>query len=90
MNLTMKKIWYETAWNDYLYWQSQDRKTLRKINSLIQDVERNGYDGIGKPEPLKDDFSGWWGLRIDEKTVWYQNNRKHCRERVPQFGARFV
>ena len=63
----MKKIWYETAWNDYLYWQGQDRKTLRKINSLLQDVERNGYDGIGKPEPLKDDFSGWWSLRIDEK-----------------------
>ncbi|MDR1873860.1 MAG: Txe/YoeB family addiction module toxin [Synergistaceae bacterium] len=63
----MKKVWFETAWSDYLYWQSQDRRTLKKINLLLQDVERNGYNGIGKPEPLKSEFSGWWSLRIDEK-----------------------
>jgi toxin YoeB len=63
----MKKIWFETAWSDYLYWQTQDKKVLKKINSLLQDAERNGYNGIGKPEPLKGEFSGWWSLRIDEK-----------------------
>ncbi|MCL1941903.1 MAG: Txe/YoeB family addiction module toxin [Synergistaceae bacterium] len=61
----MLKLWHETAWIDYEYWQSQDKKTLRKINSLIKDIERNGYDGIGKPEPLKGDLSGWWSVRID-------------------------
>ncbi len=62
----MLKIWFDRAWEDYLYWQKQDKKTLRRINQLLQDVERNGYNGIGKPEPLKNDFAGWWSLRIDE------------------------
>jgi toxin YoeB len=56
----------EHAWNDYLYWQSQDKKTLKRINELIRDILRNGYKGIGKPEPLKDDLSGWWSRRIDD------------------------
>jgi len=62
----MLKLWHETAWADYEYWQMQDKKVLRKINSLIKDIERNGYNGIGKPEPLKGDLSGWWSVRIDE------------------------
>lgn len=62
----MHKIWFDRAWEDYLYWQRQDKKTLRRINQLLQDVERNGYNGIGKPEPLKGDFAGWWSIRIDE------------------------
>ena len=62
----MIKLWHKTAWVDYEYWQIQDKKTLRKINALIKDIERNGYDGIGKPEPLKSDLSGWWSVRIDE------------------------
>ena len=49
----MTKIWSDGAWEDYLYWQSQDRKTLRRINRLIQDIERGGYEGIGQPEPLR-------------------------------------
>ena len=61
----MTKLWHDTAWEDYLYWQTQDRKTLKKINILIQDIERNGYNGIGKPEPLKGDLSGFWSVRID-------------------------
>jgi toxin YoeB len=61
----MRKIWHDRAWADYLYWQEQDKKTLKRINNLITDVERNGYKGIGKPEPLKDDLSGWWSRRID-------------------------
>lgn len=62
----MKKIWHDDAWADYLYWQSQDRKTLKRINLLLQDIERNGYSGLGKPEPLKGDYSGWWSRRIDD------------------------
>lgn len=61
----MHKIWYEDAWEDYLYWQTQDKKTLRKINRLIADIERNGYSGIGKPEPLSGNLSGFWSVRID-------------------------
>ena len=49
----MKKVWQDKAWEDYLHWQTQDKKTLQKINRLIKDIERNGYAFIGKPEPLK-------------------------------------
>lgn len=62
----MKKIWHDDAWADYLYWQTQDRKTLKRINQLLQDIERNGYSGLGKPEPLKGDYSGWWSRQIDD------------------------
>ena len=62
----MKKIWHDDAWADYLYWQTQDRKILKRINQLLQDIERNGYSGLGKPEPLKGDYSGWWSRRIDD------------------------
>ena len=61
----MRKIWSDEARADYLYWQTQDKKTLRRINKLIQDIERNGYNGMGKPEPLKGDLSGYWSVRID-------------------------
>lgn len=61
-----KLIFTEDAWRDYLYWQSQDKKTLKRINQLLQDIERNGYNGIRKPEPLKNDFSGYWSRRIDD------------------------
>ena len=63
----MKKIWHDAAWDDYIHWQAEDRKTLRRINKLLQDIERNGYSGIGKPEPLKYDLSGFWSAQIDEK-----------------------
>lgn len=62
----MQKLWTDRAWNDYLYWQTQDKKTLKRINQLITDIERNGYNGIGKPEPLRNNLSGWWSRRIDE------------------------
>lgn len=63
----MKKIWFDEAWSDYLYWQGQDKKTIKRINALIQDIERNGFDkGIGKPEPLKENLNGLWSRRIDE------------------------
>ena len=56
----------ENAWQDYLYWQTQDKKILRRINQLLQDISRNGYDGLGKPEPLKGNLSGFWSRRIDD------------------------
>lgn len=62
----MKKIWFDEAWNDYLYWQMEDRKTLKRINALLKDIERGYFDGIGKPEPLKGELSGFWSRRIDE------------------------
>ena len=56
----------EAAWEDYCYWEVQDKKILRRINLLIKDIERNGYDGIGKPEPLVGNLSGYWSRRIDD------------------------
>lgn len=62
----MNKLWSDRAWDDYLYWQMQDRKTLKKINELVKDIERNGVSqGIGKPEPLR--YRTGWSRRIDEK-----------------------
>ncbi|GEQ23277.1 Txe/YoeB family addiction module toxin [Clostridium butyricum] len=63
----MLKIWSDQAWEDYLYWQTQDKKTLKRINQIIKDIERNKFEGIGKPEPLKGDYSGFWSRRIDDK-----------------------
>jgi toxin YoeB len=62
----MKRIFADKGWSHYLYWQEQDKKTLKKINKLIADIERNGHDGIGKSEALKGNFSGWYSRRIDE------------------------
>ena len=62
----MKKVWFDEAWNDYTYWQTQDKKTMKRINTLLKDIERGNFDGIGKPEPLKGELSGFWSRRIDE------------------------
>ena len=62
----MKKIWFEEAWTDYIYWQ-QDKKMLKKVNDLVKDTERHPFEGIGKPEPLKGEFNGFWSRRIDGK-----------------------
>ena len=59
-------IFQGRGWNDYLYWQSQDKKTIKKINQLIKDIDRNEYKGIGKPEPLTGDLAGFWSRRIDD------------------------
>jgi toxin YoeB len=58
--------WTLAAWEDYAWWQGQDRKTLKRINALIQDTLRNPFTGIGKPEPLRENLSGFWSRRIDE------------------------
>lgn len=63
----MRKVWFEEAWEDYTFWQTQDKKTLKRINALIKDIERTGpFTGIGKPEPLKGDLRGFWSRRIDD------------------------
>jgi len=61
----MNKVWNDEAWKDYLDWQTQDRKILKRINDLIRDCERTPFHGIGKPEPLRHDLAGWWSRRID-------------------------
>lgn len=63
----MNKAFTDIGWEDYLYWQTEDQKTLRKINTLLKDIERNGNEGIGKPEPLTGDLSGFWSRRINQK-----------------------
>ncbi len=60
----MKLIFSENAWEDYLYWQRTDKKILKRINELIKDIQRNKYEGVGKPEPLKHNLSGYWARRI--------------------------
>jgi toxin YoeB len=62
----MKIIFQERGWEDYLYWQAQDQKTIKRINKLIKDIDLNGNEGIGHPEPLKHDLSGFWSRKIDE------------------------
>lgn len=59
--------WDIDAWNDYIYWQTQDRKTLKRINLLIKDISRTPFEGLGKPEPLKGTLTGFWSRRIDEE-----------------------
>ena len=59
-------VWTQAAWSDYVYWQTQDRKTLKRINALILDTMRSPFNGIGKPEPLKESLSGFWSRRIDD------------------------
>ncbi len=70
----------DQAWEDYLYWQQQDKKTLKKINTLIKDIDRNPYSGIGSPEPLKYDLSGYWSRRISlEHRLVYRIHQNEIR-----------
>jgi len=64
--MTSRLGWTRAAWEDYQYWQKQDRKTVKRINSLIKDCVRQPFTGIGKPEPLRDNLAGYWSRRIDE------------------------
>ena len=63
----MNKSFTDNSWEDYRYWQTEDPKTLKRINKLIEDIARNGNSGIGKPEPLAGNLSGYWSRRINEK-----------------------
>jgi len=64
--MTRRLAWTQEAWADYFYWQGQDRKTLKRINALIADVLRTPLEGIGKPEALRENLSGFWSRRIDQ------------------------
>jgi toxin YoeB len=64
--MTRRLAWTQEAWADYVYWQSQDRKTLKRINALIADVLRTPFEGIGRPEALRENLSGFWSRRIDQ------------------------
>ncbi|MDQ1351545.1 MAG: toxin YoeB [Acidobacteriota bacterium] len=74
--MSRKLAWTDEAWKDYLFWQSQDKKTLKRINKLIDDAKRHPFDGIGKPEPLRENLSGFWSRRIDDtnRLVYAVNN----------------
>ena len=63
----MKYIFVDESWEDYLYWQKTDKKKLKRINDLLKDISRNPFEGIGKPEPLKHKYSGFWSRRIDDE-----------------------
>lgn len=70
--------WDLDAWDDYIYWHTQDKKTLNRLNKLIKDMTRHPFEGIGKPEPLKDNLAGLWSRRIDEtnRVVYLVENEK--------------
>ena len=64
--MSRKLAWTDEAWKDYIYWQTQDKKTLKRINKIIKDTMRQPFEGIGKPEPLRENLSGFWSRRIDD------------------------
>ena len=69
----MKYIFVDESWEDYIYWQKTDKKILARINNLLKDISRNPYSGLGKPEPLKYKYKGFWSRRIDgEDRLIYQ------------------
>ncbi len=76
----MNKVFTDEAWDDYMYWHSQDKKTLKRINALIKDIDRGQFDGIGKPEPLKYQLQGLWSRRIDDvhRLVYKIENNEIC------------
>ena len=68
----MKLLWSENAWEDYFYWQQSNREVLRRVNTLLREIQRSPFKGIGKPEPLRGDLAGWWSRRItgDHRIVY--------------------
>jgi toxin YoeB len=73
-------VWDQTAWSDYEFWQTHDRKVVQRINTLLKDIVRNGNEGIGKPEPLKYGFHGYWSRRItDEHRLVYKVDGEEIR-----------
>jgi toxin YoeB len=76
--MTRLLTWTDDAWADYVYWQGQDKKTLKRVNKLITDTKRSPFEGIGKPEPLRENLSGFWSRRVDESNrLVYAVNDSH-------------
>lgn len=74
----MKLEWTEIAWNQYVFWQGQDKKTLKRINRLVKETMRAPFEGIGKPEPLKENLTGYWSRRIDDtnRLIYYADDER--------------
>lgn len=84
----MQKLWHDEAWEEYLHWQTQDKKTLKRINELLKSIDRNGYNCIGKPEPLTGDLAGYWSVRIDEKNrIVFRVEKEHLE--ILQCGSHY-
>ena len=84
----MRKLWHDEAWEEYLHWQTQDKKTLKRINELLKSIDRNGYNCIGKPEPLTGDLAGYWSVRIDEKNrIVFRVEKEHLE--ILQCGSHY-
>ncbi|MDR0654315.1 MAG: Txe/YoeB family addiction module toxin [Synergistaceae bacterium] len=81
-------VFKQTAWEDYLYWQAQGKKTIKRVNQLLKDIDRNEYEGLGHPEPLKGDLSGWWSRRIDEVNRLVYRVGDDCVE-IAQCGSHY-
>jgi toxin YoeB len=86
----MRLVWTDEGWEDYLHWQKADPKVLKRINELIKDAKRNPFKGLGKPEPLKGDLSGWWSRRItgDHRLV-YSVSGKGAAQQLEIAACRF-
>lgn len=83
-------VWSEGAWEDYLHWQDQDRKLVRKINSLLNDISRSPFEGLGKPEPLRENWAGFWSRRItDEHRLVYRVTGSGKAQQVEIAQCRF-
>ena len=77
----MNKVFTDNGWKDYIYWQTEDKKTLKKINQLIEDIYRNGNEGIGKPEPLTGNLMGYWSRRINDNRIHKEAFKDRKRQR---------
>jgi len=85
----MNKVWHDKAWAEYVEWQSQDKKTLKRINKLIKDIDRHPFTGIGKPEPLKGNKHGYWSRHIDdENRIVYKVEQKQII--IAQCGGHYT
>ena len=84
----MRKSWHDDAWDDYVHWQTQDKKTLKKINALLKSIDRNGYESIGKSESLTGDLVGFWSVRIDNKNRIVFRIKDDCIE-ILQCGSHY-
>ena len=78
----MKLVFSETAWDDYLYWQSNDANVLERLNNLIKECSRTPFKGIGKPEPLKGDLAGWWSRRVtlEDRLVYRMSGKGDTKQ----------
>ncbi|MCA6108082.1 Txe/YoeB family addiction module toxin [Bradyrhizobium cenepequi] len=86
----MKTAWSEDGWQDYLHWQKEDPKVLEAINTLIKDIKRDPFKGLGKPEPLKHDLAGWWSRRItNEHRLVYRLNGKGETQQIEIIQCRY-